>query len=181
MVHNLGHTITFGAWKKISNILLTKCITVHCVCPNVRYTRPFPIGNKIFPICRTSGSGICHLPEDNPSSLGPKAQQALSPPNHIWRETPPWAAGISEQHWCLWAVPGPRHQSPVPWAGGEPLLHVTRAAPAGDGCEEGPGQRQRPCQEWGAQAGSGEDFSIPCGLWEGCGCCCGGCYGDVPQ
>lgn len=177
MVDNLGHTITFGAQKEISNILLN---SVHFKCPHVRYTGPFLIGNKIFPICRISGWGICHLPKDNPSSLGPKAQQALSPPNPVWRETPSWAVGISEWHWCLWAVPGPCHQSPVLWPCGEPLLHVTCAAPGGDGGQEDPGQWQRPCQEWGAEAGSGEDFSIPCGVWEGCGCCCGGSHGDVP-
>lgn len=53
MVHNLGHTVTFGAQKKISDILLNRCISVHCKCPHVRYARPFPFGDTIFPICRT--------------------------------------------------------------------------------------------------------------------------------
>lgn len=135
----------------------------------------------VFLICRTSGSGVCHLYKDNQSSLGPKQQQTLSPPNHIWREAHSRADGVSDQYCCLWPLPGSRNQSSVPWHRWKPLFHVTCTAPDGDGSEEDSGERECPCQERGAEAGSRKDFSIPCGLREGCRCCCGGCHGDVPQ
>lgn len=139
------------------------------------------ISNVIFPICRTSGSAVCHLYKDNQSSLGPKRQQALSPPNHIWRETHSWAVRVSDQYCCLWPLPGSCNQSSVPRHRWKPLFHVTCAAPDGDGSEEDSGEWECPCQERGAEAGSGKDFSIPCGLWEGRWCCRGGCHGDVSQ
>lgn len=135
----------------------------------------------VFLICRVSDSRVCHLCKDNQSSLGPKWQPSLSPPNLIWRETHSWPVGFSHQYCCLWALPGPRNQSCVPWRHWKPLFHVASAAPDGDRSAEDSGERECSCQEWGAEAGSGKDSSIPCGLWERCWCCCGGCHGDVPQ
>lgn len=139
------------------------------------------MSNVIFPICRTSGTGVCHLYKDYQSSLGPNQQQTLHPPNHIWREAHSWAVGISEQYCCLWPLSGSCNQSSVPWHRWKPLFHVTCAVPDGDWGEEDFGEWQCPCQEWGAEARSGKGFSIPCGLREGCWCCRGGCHGDVPQ
>lgn len=176
MVYNPGKTVTFGTWRKVRNTLLNRWISVHFKSLHVR-----GISNMMFPICRTSGSGACHLYKDNRSSLGPKWQQTFSPPNHIWRETHSWAVGISDQYCCLWPLPGSCNQSSVSWHRWKPLFHVTCAAPDGDGSEEDSGEWECPCQEWGTEARSGKDFSMPCCLREGCRCCCGSCHGDVPQ
>lgn len=167
--------------KKVSSTLLNKWISAYFKSPHVRYTRSLQLSNMVFPICRTSGSGVCHLRKDNQSSFGPRWQQTRNPPNHIWRETRSWAVGFSDQYCCLWALLGSCNQSSVPRHRSKPLFHVTGATSDGDRSEQNSGEWECPRQEWGAEAGSGKDFSVPCGLWEGCRCCCGGCHGDVPQ